>query len=678
MLPQPNPPAEPKRPLQERQIHWRTLAAPVLILLLALTLRVAWPGWVDFKLDEGTLAQKALDIARGREFPLDGVWSSRGVPTPPNMAYLLAVPFLVSDSPIVETAYVGLLSVAALGIFYWLAWRYFGSFAASLAMLFYAVSPWAVYFARRAMPFSLLPPFVALTMFSGALGFVERRPRWQGLHLIFLALTIETHLSALPLVLVTGYLLVVQRKTLAWRALFVGALVAALTTLPMWIVVARERAVIAEDLAVSAERTSETLLSPQALEHALSNTIGSRLFVLADPNAPPGESPRADGVTPLLWAQGLWLAASLAGLLVFAWRKRASQAGQVAGMFAVWSLAPVAMFTAQWTAVYHHYFVPLLPAPYLVIGCATALGAGWLAQWRPRWPGLSLGLAAALGILIAGGQLFAYARVMRYFATHFTPGDLGTPLVMKAQAAGFARQMAEENGASEVIVAGEGDRTWGHETAAVFDVLLDRVPHRFLTASQAAVFPAGRAVILLVPGEWEAAGWYQGEARAEETLPTREGEQPYRLYFTNGVTELPEGFESPSPPLDYENGVRLLGHRWITPVTSGSEGELVAAWRIGPSPDTSTDYHFVLYLQDADGRVLAHNDGPSFPSDQWREGDVVFNWLTLPPPLTGTAGTVNLRLAMYAYPSIERTPVVGPDGSPLSDAVQLAAISFPR
>lgn len=644
----------------------------LIVFALALLMRLGWPGLVDYKMDEGTLGQKALDIARGRAFPLDGIWSSRGVPTPPNMAYLLAVPFLFSDSPVIETAWVSLLSLAGLAVCYWLAYRYFGLLAAVLGLGLYAVSPWAVYFARRAMPMSLLFLPVALVVLTGLLGFVEARPRWQALHLVALAFAIETHLSAVSLALLTGYLLLIFRRHLNWRWLAGGALVAAATTLPVWIVVARQYEAIRADLAEPAERTSETLISPQALQMALTNTVGAQFYTLTEPEARPGEPPRDDRVLPFLWAEGFWLTAGLAALAGYAGRSRRNRAGKAAGVLVAWTLAPVIAFTAQWTAVYHHYFVPLMPAPYLAVGAATALGIGWLrARFRPA-AAIGVGLAA---LAIMGAQIYMYAGVMRYFAAHFTPGDLGTPLELKMEAGRMAREFVAETGAAEIVIVGEGDRAWGYETAAVFGVILDSTPHRFATGTESVVFPAGGAVIMTVPGEWPAAAWYQAHAESRGELPLRLGELPYRFFYSAGGVAL-DGFTAPESPATIGNGATVIGYRWEAPLSAGDPGLLTFAWRVDAASPQPADYHFVVYLQDAAGQVWAQNDGRAFPSDMWRTGDVVVNWITLPPPAELPDGPMSLRLGMYTYPDIIRAPVVGPDGAPLSDAVQLATFTL--
>src|SRR5258708_39850515 len=98
----------------------------VLILILAAVLRLGWPGNVGFNQDEVGESLPALDMVHGRHFPLLGMNSSVRIPNPPMSIYLLAVPYTLSDSPVVATSYVELLSVIAVGLLYVIARRYYG------------------------------------------------------------------------------------------------------------------------------------------------------------------------------------------------------------------------------------------------------------------------------------------------------------------------------------------------------------------------------------------------------------------------------------------------------------------------------------------------------------------------------------------------------------------------
>jgi hypothetical protein len=258
--------------------------------------------------------------------------------------------------------------------------------------------------------------------------------------------------------------------------------------------------------------------------------------------------------------------------------------------------------------------------------------------------------------------------VMDFFATSFTPGDYGVPLGMKMDAARAALDVYQAEGAREILVIGEGDRAWGHESAAVFDVIFDALPHRPATGNQTAVFPAGPSVIMIVPGRWEAQAWYDRIAERRAILPTRKGEEPFLIYFYDGKRAFLDEFTPPESQGALANGITILGHRW-----EASAGRVSLAWQIEAGPALEPDYHFAVFLFDEAGNVVAQADGPSYPSEHWRVGDVAINWFTLKPP-DAPPGPLELRAAMYTYPSVERVMVVGPDGVPQADSVLLATL----
>src|SRR5512135_2751228 len=140
-----------------RHVSRRTLEiiAVILVLLLAAYLRLNHLDWTEFKLDEAHLSQIAYDMARHGVIPLTGIGSSVGIVNPPLAAWLLAIPYAVSSSPIVATAFIALLNVAAVALCYGLSRRMFAPWsdrawlAALITTLLFAVAPWAVIQSRK-------------------------------------------------------------------------------------------------------------------------------------------------------------------------------------------------------------------------------------------------------------------------------------------------------------------------------------------------------------------------------------------------------------------------------------------------------------------------------------------------------------------------------------------------
>src|SRR6266700_2480741 len=129
-----------------RTLEWAGLA---LILILAALLRLGWPNIVEFKRDEANLSVLTLNMLHGRDFPLLGIDSSVGIRNAPVNVYLMLLPYVLSSSPELATAYVGLLNVIAVLVLYGLVRRYYGPLAAFVASILYAVSPWAVVYSRK-------------------------------------------------------------------------------------------------------------------------------------------------------------------------------------------------------------------------------------------------------------------------------------------------------------------------------------------------------------------------------------------------------------------------------------------------------------------------------------------------------------------------------------------------
>ena len=264
---------------QTRVRRWEWIALAV-ILLLAAALRMGAPGISEFKRDEGNLAQLALDLTHGRDFPLLGLSASVNLPNPPVSVYVIAPPFLLDDNPRTATLYVGALNVIAVALTWWLTRRYYGATAALVAILLYAVSPWGAIYARKLWAQDILPPFVLLTVLTGLLGYIEGK-RWaRVVHWPLLAITVQIHIGAFTLIPLSLILLWRARANITWREFGFAIVLAALTGLPVLAGYAQDDLL---NLDVIRERmdSSETdpgyALSTTALDHAWMTVAGTEI-----------------------------------------------------------------------------------------------------------------------------------------------------------------------------------------------------------------------------------------------------------------------------------------------------------------------------------------------------------------------------------------------------------------
>ncbi len=644
-----------------RRGEWLALA---LILLLAAALRMGAPGITEFKRDEANMMARALDLARGRDLPLLGLSSSVNVPNPPVSVYLFAVPFLFSDSPLSATLYVGALNLAAVALTWALARRYRGARAALIAALLYAASPWGAIYARKLWAQDLLPPFVVLTVFTALLGYAENK-RWARLvHWPLLALAVQIHYAAASLVPLSALALALWPRRVRRRELAAGLLLAALTLLPAAVGAYRDGWLSLDALRerVQTDPDHRRALSSRALEHAWLTVAGTDIHALAGP-----EQFRAyrDTVpdTDLLFAliplvatlTAAWWLGRASGLRRDKWLFRIvdcglrianlifrnpqsairnlhipakvspsnipaeEERGGIQIVLAAWLIAPVLLFTWEWTEVVAHYFIPLMPAAYLLAGAGIDARMGAMRAPRLRRT-LSAGVSALLALIVAL-QAYSFAALLDFVDGRDTPGGFGAPLhyLLDIRAAILARDPAD------VIVISDEELAPFDEIPAVWGALLDSSPSvRFVNGTRTAVFPAGDALELIapVPGLRTCPDAACLDAPETEAFPLRPGEPPYAL--RPAPSALPLAGVTPIEPARFANGATLTGYAL-------DGGSVALVWELaGPG---SADSQAFVHALDAAGTRLAQADRPAWPGRYWRAGDRLALWfdLALPP-----------------------------------------------
>lgn len=631
-----------------RRGEWLALA---LILLLVAALRMGAPGISEFKRDEANMMARALDLARGRELPLLGLSSSVNVPNPPVSVYLFAVPFLFSDSPLPATLYVGALNVVAVALTWALGRRYVSARAALIAALLYTASPWGAIYARKLWAQDLLPPFAVLTVFTALLGYAENR-RWARIaHWPLLALTVQIHYAAASLIPLSALTLALWSRRVRRRELAAGLLLAALTLLPATIGAYRDGWLSPDTWRerVQTDPDHARVFSSRALEHAWLIVAGTDIHALAGPEqfrAYRATVPDADPLFALIplaatLTAAWWLGRAgvrrsiadfglrIANLIVRNLRVLAKvspsdipakeERDGVQIVLAAWLIVPVLLFTWEWTEVVAHYFIPLMPAAYLLAGAGVDAGMGALGAPRLR-RALSAGVAALLALIVAL-QVYAFAALLDFVDGRATPGGFGTPLhyLLDIRAEILARSPAD------VIVISDQEVAPFDEIPAVWGALLDPLPSvRFVDGTRTAVFPAGDALELIapVPGLRTCLDAACLDAPETDVFPLRPGEPPYAL--RPAADTLPLTDMTPIAPVRFANSATLTGYAL-------DAGSVALVWELnGPG---SADAQAFVHALDASGARLAQADRPAWPGRYWRAGDRLVLWfdLILPP-----------------------------------------------
>lgn len=631
----------------------------ILILSLAAYLRLNHLEWTEFKLDEAHLSQLAYDMARHGQIPLTGIGSSVGVVNPPLAAWLLAVPYAVSPSPIVATGFIAALNVLAVLACYGLARKVFHSNSAALiATLLFAVSPWAIIHSRKVWAQDLLPPLVVLWAWFGYRAFVEGK-RWSLLgHGLMLAAAIQLHYSAVYLIPVSAAWFVAFVKRVQWRATIVTGLLVVTAFAPFliadglrgWPNVTRLTAMLAQPVTVDGE----------ALHFAWITTTGEEIHSLAGPQEYENYRTEIVAADGLLWLEGalvvIGLLLALSDAARSAIRRAWSPRGAIGLWLAAWLALPIAMQIGHRTPVYPHYFIILYPVQFLLIG--------WLIARAPQWPRIIL--AGAL-LLTAAVQVQHTLVLQAFLASRPTPGGAGLPIGYTEALAREAVQALNERGAAEIIVNTRGVDPAVDEYPAIFSFLLSEVPHRCVDALGAArLYPKDTTIqIDFLPDQ--AMPRPTGGREPIGRVALRAGERAAEIYAAPPYASIE--FDASAPPLArWANGVGLM---WLTArdLAPGQTATLAEYVRVDSLPAPAA-YQWTNQLFDTPGKRWAQVDAAGYPAQYWRAGDIIGYEFKLDLPGDLPNGEYVLRVGQYTLPDVATVPVIDAAGLPQSAAFE--------
>ncbi|NOG50325.1 MAG: hypothetical protein HND48_13530 [Chloroflexi bacterium] len=153
------------------------------VIALALIARLVDIQNVEFFHDEAMVAMMAQEMADGLTFPLQGILSSVGIPNPPTSIYVMAVPYVFTNNPVVVTAFIALLNAAGVGVLWAIARRWIGYVPALAAGIWLAVTPWAVLYSRKIWAQDYMLPFLLVALAAALWGWKGGR-RWGQLAML--------------------------------------------------------------------------------------------------------------------------------------------------------------------------------------------------------------------------------------------------------------------------------------------------------------------------------------------------------------------------------------------------------------------------------------------------------------------------------------------------------------
>ncbi|MGQ9598370.1 MAG: ArnT family glycosyltransferase [Anaerolineae bacterium] len=648
-----------------------------LIFLLAAVLRLAWPTLTEFKFSEARLEALALEWTREGRLPLVGVPSSAGVDHSPLSVYLYIPAFLLTTHPIPATLYGGLISLAAVVLSAWLAWRWpgGGTKAALWTELLFAISPWAVAFSRKIWQVVFIAPLVLVCVMCVIAALIQKRP-WALTWACFTyGLLVQVHPSAIALALAFGLWLLVFWRQVRVAPLLVGMGLAVLSAAPFVFYQLRTGWPALRALQALPEATWDL----SALTLAWNIVTGRNIHALAGAGLPfltfiPQLELTFNLVGWLVVASSLWLLAQIPrrwGSLDITQK----QAARVDTVLLSWLLVPILFNLRHGLELHLHFFVLILPAAYLIVGRAVESLAGWIESWRQSKGKIRSALGCSLasgGCLMLGlltiSQVGTLVRMAQFVALYDTPGGFGMPL---GRYLGIARQaldlMAEAN-VSELLVVGEGDSPVVHESPAIFDVLLrGRTMYRFVNGPTTAVFPMQRAAVLLTAQAGQATDWYSRSGLLHYL--DRKGE--YRLILLDGSYP-DESFQIVTGPRLFKNGIEAQGYLVKEETVLDKQVVVWILWQVLWLDAEET--HFSVRLLDNQGQLVGQQDLVGYPHASRRKGDRVISRFDITVFGDHGAQPCWLQVIQYQYPKMVDLPLIDGSGNPVASALLLGPV----
>lgn len=659
----------------------RTWAALLVILALALILRMGWPTLAEFKLDEATVARRALAIAYEGDRPAVGMGSSIGVANLPLVRYLAAIPLRLWQDPVAVVLFIGLLNGLAVLACYALGCAYFGRAAGLVAAFLFAINPWAVLYGRKIWPRVL--PLFAVAFIAALLATFVRRRSWALVGaFVGLAVLVGLQLEGIafiPLLLIS---MLLYHKQVALRPLVVGLLLFALFVSPY----------VIHDALYGWPNVQGFLryvsggahFSWDALRYAFSLTGSDGIYGMAGALYPQYLA----GLPNLWWLNWLMMAllalALVYGLIQIVRGPEERRRSML--LLLLWFATPVVLQSRTATPVQRHYFVMLYPVQFLLIAILLTDFLSWLPTPRLGLAGRRLPVSSvlllALGLVLWGGwQIAVVGRLFAFMDQHPTTGGYGIPLKYPRAVAQEARRLA---GSAEIIVLSMGVDPTVDETPSVFEALLFDHPRRFADGRWALPVPDSSEVVYLVGPVSEGSTDLQ---QVLDRLGAMEYVQSgpvvalpdgwaYRLFYRHGpdredvlagLTRFPEA-------VSFANGTAFIAYGMAETVLADGALEVWLAWRVRSAPPPGTDYHFFTHLLDEEGGLRGQHDGVGFPTASWRAGDMVLSRFPIPVSPDLPPGRYQVWAGLYTYPDVVNVSVLDVAGNPVGDRVALGEV----
>lgn len=641
----------------------------VALVIVALALRLWWPGNVEFKYDEATTLSRATHLAWQGQLPAGIMSSVQGLPHPTLNIFVLAVPYFLTRAPEAGVIWQGLLGAVTIFLTYVLGQRYFSRGAGLAAAAMMTAAPWVIFFERKLWTQSL--SIFTLLFAFGLFELITRR-NMRGLPVMIVgimasaAMYIGGSVYGITAVVISavyaGSIRVAysqagrrQRWVLAsistavvigFGAAFFGGVVDSVLngTLAAGVQPAAQDTGMAGGLWSHFKAAAQVSTGFQL--HALA---GDNWRVYRDTLSLPILNQLIDGGILLLVLGGLVYSTARAVSGRALGQEGASSgrrdAARPYGVLALWIASPVILFAAAGFEPQLHRYAQLLPAQ--LVASAVLLTDGYLYAARHVSSRGKLLLRTGMVVLLAGTavwQAYEYAAVLRFQFREHSNTSSGIVAESIWASATEARELARRDDLPVVILA-RGDSVEYDTSAVQFDAVLGDLSPVIVDGRIHDVIPDGDHVVIsaVEPDQRpvvDIRGGYEGMTTAQ------------RVRFVNGV-DFVDAFVSQSGSAEAPEGVSV-----------------VINWQIWGIPPVDEDYTLSANVLASDGQKLGQLDVGFVRTKYWREMDTVVTSVFI--PVEAYSEITHLLVSLYHLTSdnvIQPVGVLDTAGNPAGNQV---------
>ena len=422
---------------------WFTAWEMYPVVLVAAFLRFYQLAFTEFDSDQAALWNMTRVALTHGLIPANGNLASIGTVNPPAFIYILMAAALFTSNPLAGAVLMALLNVVGVILTYAFTRRYYGRLAGFVAASLTATAMLMLLYSRFIWQPNILPPLLVLYMLALFRGAVARRTGWFAPAVLLLGLAIQLSGSSIYLAPALVVALVLGYKTLRWRDLALGVVLFALifSTYMVW-----EAATGYADI---------PLLLGASGKHAFidSTAFSDYLrFLVSYASAPTDPHLLFTKIFPLMhlhrWVMLALIFASFVLLLLGLFWERvqlvvqgvdeqivvqapiSASAGLWRQLWArwntfiassqrrgillllAWQLLPLFLLSRHSIALQVHYFLVLMPGPFILIGLLVSQVASWCSSLSGQSKLLRLVVPALAVLLILAQTLGSLAWLL--------------------------------------------------------------------------------------------------------------------------------------------------------------------------------------------------------------------------------------------------------------------------